>query len=467
MIFALVISLAAPILAAYALVRAVGPPDSHHRANLAMRWPLAVGLGLGLASSSYFLWRVFFGDTGGTYQITESAIYLIAAGVLWCKKGPRMVADEPPSLAASLVLRRIVQISCLLGIPVCVAALIIMLLAAPHGEWDGWAIWNMRARFLFRGGEHWRDAFDPRLSWSHPDYPLLLPGAIARSWAYVGRESTVVPATIAILFALATAGLVAGVIAKLRGATTGLLAGLVLLSTDYYLRHGAYQYADTPLSFFILATLALTFLHARRPDQEPGLLALAGLCAACAAWTKNEGLLFLLCWVVALWLARILPGPRGSRGRLLLAWIAGLVPIAAIIIYFKVTLAPDNDLAAAFSAQKMLAYLADPARYTTIARFFGKALLEFGKSVGPLLAIYWLLVGRSHQPSDRRGLTCCLVVVGLMSAGYFSIYLLTPLDLVWHLKTSGHRLILQLFPAALLLVFTSAAGLDSPGGPAK
>jgi hypothetical protein len=463
MIVALIISLAPPILAAYALARAFGPPTSY-RAGLAVRLPLAAGLGLGLSSCSYFIWRVIVGDAGTGYGIVESSIFLVAAGLLWCKKPPQ-ATDEPANPApSSLLLRRIVLIACILGVPVCIAALVIMTLAAPHGEWDGWAIWNMRSRFLFRGGEHWRDAFDPRLSWSHPDYPLLLPGAIARSWTYVGRDSTAVPATIAILFALATAGLLAGVVARLRGATTGLLAGLVLLSTNYFLRHGAYQYADTPLSFFILATLSLTILHARQPDSGTGILALAGLCASLAAWTKNEGLLFLLCWVAALWLARVLPGPRGKRGRSLFGWCAGLAPVAAILVYFKTALASENDLTTALSAQKALAYLTDPARYVAIARFFGKALFEFGKSVGPLLAIYWLLVGRSRQPSDRRGLTCCLVVLGLMGAGYFCIYLLTPLDLVWHLKTSGERLILQLLPAAMLVVFISAAGLDSPQG---
>ena len=47
----------------------------------------------------------------------------------------------------------------------------------------------MHARFLFRGGDHWREAFASGLDWSHWDYPLLLPLSIARGWRYMGGES--------------------------------------------------------------------------------------------------------------------------------------------------------------------------------------------------------------------------------------------------------------------------------------
>ena len=62
------------------------------------------------------------------------------------------------------------------------ASFALAFLKEPHGRWDAWLIWNMHARFLFRGGDHWRDAFASGLDWSHWDYPLLLPLAIARSW---------------------------------------------------------------------------------------------------------------------------------------------------------------------------------------------------------------------------------------------------------------------------------------------
>src|SRR5207237_5909321 len=51
------------------------------------------------------------------------------------------------------------------SVVVCVMALVHQALAAPHGAWDAWAIWNLRARFLFLGGVHWRDAFSKAIDW--------------------------------------------------------------------------------------------------------------------------------------------------------------------------------------------------------------------------------------------------------------------------------------------------------------
>ncbi len=51
-------------------------------------------------------------------------------------------------------------------------------------------------------------------------------------------------------------GLASSTLGLLRSPSQGLLAGIVLLGTPFLIRHGASQYADVPLSFFFLATLA-------------------------------------------------------------------------------------------------------------------------------------------------------------------------------------------------------------------
>ena len=48
--------------------------------------------------------------------------------------------------------------------------------AFPHGSVDAWAIWNVHARFLFRGSAGgWQNMFVPAEMQGHPDYPLLVP----------------------------------------------------------------------------------------------------------------------------------------------------------------------------------------------------------------------------------------------------------------------------------------------------
>ena len=90
-----------------------------------------------------------------------------------------------------------------------------------------------------------------------------------------------------------------GIVCLLMGAvaftrTTGqsLLAGLVLLGTPVFVYEGPREAADLTLAFFVLATVILFFLYQRK--QKPILLALAGFASGLAAWTKNEGLLFIL-----------------------------------------------------------------------------------------------------------------------------------------------------------------------------
>ncbi len=167
--------------------------------------------------------------------------------------------------------------------------LILISILYPHGNWDAWAIWNNRARFIFRGAENWQDGFSPLLGWSHPDYPLLLPLAIARGWFYLGEETPWVPSALALLFTLSTTGILVSSLSPIKSSSQGYLAGILLLGTPFFLIHGASQYADIPLAFYLLSGIALLSLSDRRPANNYGASILAGLLIGFSAWTKNEG----------------------------------------------------------------------------------------------------------------------------------------------------------------------------------
>jgi hypothetical protein len=268
---------------------------------------LSVGFGLGLFSVVFFLSRVF-----GVLELLWldlGAFALLVAAFLFLR-----LHTTPPNLVTAPTrggepwpawLRRTVTVALAIALCAGLYSAIMRTLAHPHGDgWDAFSIWNLHARFLFRGGSHWRDGFTPVLPWSHPDYPLLLPAAIAHFWSCLGHDSPAVPAVIGLLFTFGTVGLLFSALTILQGRMPAMLGATALLATPSFIEQGTSQYADVPLAFFYLATVVLFCLQDNLPDDgnapHPSrLLVLAGSTAALAAWTKNEGLLFLCAVVMA------------------------------------------------------------------------------------------------------------------------------------------------------------------------
>ena len=107
----------------------------------------------------------------------------------------------------------------------------------PNGQWDAWSIWNLRAKLL--SSSHPSHAWSPLLTNTHPEYPLLVSGAVA-----VSGSATAV----AILFFTSLIAMVTGGIAIARGPLAGLIAGLTLATTGALLHEVPSQYADVPLA---------------------------------------------------------------------------------------------------------------------------------------------------------------------------------------------------------------------------
>jgi hypothetical protein len=450
----LIAGLLTPWFFAYALVRRGDP--GHPAGGRWLHACLAVGIGMGLSSCTCFLWSLCVTWPGTAFWIVESFGFAVAGLVLMA--APRRAR---PSTAAAPTMTP-PRLRCwhmlLAGVFITVLALDAIGLwgryaANPHGQWDAWSKWNMRARMFFGLGDRWRQAFEP----GHPDveYPLLVPLTNARCWSCLGRDPPWVPAAVGALFALATAGVLAAGVARLRSRALGLLAGTVLLGTEAFISLSAWQYADVPLAFFIVATVLLLALDDVAERSSRGLLLAAGLCAALAAWTKNEGWLFL----VAVLAVRVVVAWRRGGARQMLRQsallLAGAAPLVAVVMVFKFSVAPTgNDLVGGQSIQATLPRLADAWRYWLVAKAMVHHAVASGDWQVVILPLCFFLLGRGPR-RPRLALPGIVGVLGLMLAGYFLVYLTTPHDLKWHLSTSVSRLLMHLWPVAILAVFLS------------
>ena len=179
-------------------------------------------------------------------------------------------------------------------------------------------------------------------------------------------------------------------VVALRGRTQGMLTAVVLLATPFLIFHGTAQYGDVPVGFFFLATTVLLALHDRHREQTYAFAALAGLTTGMAAWTKNEGLLFLVAVAGAWAVTGLGASERRHLGREARSFALGLLPMAVVIGFFKLQLAPPNDLVTATGAGNTLHWVLDPRRYALVAQAFTSQIAAFG--FNGLISGVWLLI---------------------------------------------------------------------------
>ena len=455
---ALALAVISCLVSGYLVVALCWPLDRASSDEQLLRASLSVGFGIGISSIIFFLAREL--DLSHLLAVDLVVLALLVAAFLTLHRSRSIpTAGEiraPESLAFPRWLRRILSLSFAFALIAALYSAVLRSIVHPHGEgWDAFAIWNLHARFLFRGGAHWRDGFSPLIPWSHPDYPLLLPSAIAHFWSVLGRETTAVPAIIGLGFTFSTIGLLFSSLAILQGRTSAMLGGLALASTPFFVEQGSSQYADVPLSFFFLAVIVLLHLYDARLKeniQVPGLLVLAGIAAGCAVWTKNEGMLFLCASVMA----QVFVKPRRWT-RQIAIFLASIAPFLLLVLWFKHSVAFPNEL---FSGrQAMLHKVLDPSRYWVIVNWFAKDFLRFGEwwlipGTVLLMLFSFLIAGKRTAQSDPA-LRASVWTLTLTLAGYFAIYVVTPYDLYWHLRFSLNRLFLQLWPCGIFLFFVA------------
>lgn len=452
--------LAAIWLTGFGLVRWMFPQPLGWSLHNVLLFSLGIGAGAGVASCLSFLALVVAGPnfTALAGIIGGAAIVALALGLLTRRQGTLLAWGEGPEVPWYV---RAVFVA---AVVLAVSAFLVIVANNPHGDEGAWSIWNMRARFLFRAGAYWRDAFSSDLSWTHPDYPLLLPALVALCWKLAGQESSEAPIAIAFLFALGTAGVLITVLGVLRGKLQALVGGTLFLGAAGFISLSAAQYGDVPLSFYILATLGLLCLQDRHPE-DLRFSVLAGLMAGMAAWTRNEGAIFLAAVLVARAAAALRYRNRGALTGLapqMLRLAAGLVLPLAVLIFFKLRVAGANDLWSEKFAL-ILRHLADPGRWIVTIQGLVVALFGLGRFVVSIVVIagmYWYLVRFRVEGRDRP------TVAAIGSALVLTVVSELVMDIGWvdnlglEIAAGIERVLLHIWPAAVMLFFIAAGPLQ-------
>ena len=452
---------ALPFLAALLLTFYFWPNQNSHRIAFLLRCSLAGGLALGISSCSFFVSLAVCGSPSKA-TVLDILFYVVLNAVLLFKLRNQLSKFQPvsdPKPGKRSRFDTLLATTFYVVAALAVVNFVLSSLTLPHGNWDAWAIWNLRARFIFRGGEHWANAFSQLLFWSHPDYPLLIPMNVARVWTYLGHESTMIPWAIAMFFTFATVGLMISAISVLRDKNQALLAALVLLGSVYFIRYGTWQYADVPFGYFVLATVILWSLQSSLDNSNFKLLSLAGMMAGFATWTKNEGFLFLVSLVIARFVICFRTSGLKSFYKEIRAFILGLFPILAVVLYFKFHLAPPTDLMTK-DLTSVFNKMVDLTRYLQVAKAFFVEFIFLGNGFVFILMIYFFLLGIHPRAVEKPIRMTISITLCLMLLGYVLIYVTSPHDLNFHLTYSLRRLFIQIWPTAIFAFFLTVKTLD-------
>lgn len=439
--------------------------------------PLSFGLGLGAQCVIFLLFLLVFGRI---YIIPAAGILLVfAVAAIWSARreiptqflGPEFLQlpSEPRSR----------------GIYVLMIALIVFFLAMlysnaasyPFTSYDGRAIWSYKAKILLHENTIFTDAFtDPYRVHYHRNYPPLVPFT---EYSIYSIFNEVAERKVRFLFSTFFLFQVLYFHGILRRFGTGKIMATVFpllycatpFRDDWFevdggaLNSGA---VDIPLSFLTMVAAISALLWWK--ERQRWQVVVAVLFSALALMTKQEGIVAIAALLGANLLYSIF-GTVDLRRALVFTFQLLACSILAALPWILVrSYLPnhyDEDYGAQMSAQVLSRI---HTRIPIVTERLIREVMWLYKWNGYWLAYVGLLFFAISGWFRRRDFWLDAVIL-LWASAYFFTYLVSPLNLIFHLDTSISRLMSHVLPLVLirLALFlhesNENAGVSSPADP--
>ncbi len=306
--------------------------------------------------------------------------------------------------------------------------------AAPPWELDFIDNWGLKAQVFWNvRGIDWSFLSNDWYWWSHPDYPPLLPLNFDFVALFSGGFADRWLGTLSVAMAIAALLIIRSLLAEeLHSAAAAAFATFILaflLATPWV------GTADGPLTALI--TSGVLLIRHRFFTAGSVLLGIGALC-------KNEGLSFIVAVAIAMLADRTL---RGSIAKL---WPAVMIPLPWLAL--RVVHRLPTDLASGSILSRTFEHLQHPALYLHLltTNTFGRPLLWLG------ILMTMVITLRKWIENERL----IVLTVALQLVFYVAAYIVTPLDVAFHVRWSWDRLVWHVVPllayAALVSVLPEA-----------
>jgi hypothetical protein len=323
-----------------------------------------------------------------------------------------------------------------------VFALVLIALGSPSDGWDPRSIWLFHAKRIYLEGSLYAQ-LDDYAPWSHNDYPALGPLMMASAAGLAGHWNELLPKAAAPLLLLPALLLIAP---SFHWRWSAALFALLLLRLGREMLGNGYM--DALVAVYAVAAVATAMRwRARGSQRNTGELVAFTLLVAVLSMLKNEGgvLAALLTGTV---LIEGLLRERRLDWRIIVAALLALLPLLA----WKLAVAQagvGNDLAGSDMKVQLFARLGHGDGAMLIAK---RLLLDTWVWL-PLIALAMLWRSLLRAPAAAAAVLAALAYALLL----FLVYMATPHDLDWHLRTSVDRVRM---PVSLMLVFAVLVALE-------
>ena len=440
--------LAMVLLAGYVATSAILGPG---RRNAAELLGLMLALGLGMVST-VLLWASLVG-VRSSRGLIWAILGMSAAGLAWLGRRRRLVIPSRPGRWRATDALALLP-AALMGFLLLV--IFVHALAYPLFDWDGFAIWGLKAKVLFYESLWQRPEafFQPTLSFSHQDYPPLVPFMMASVYAAIGRVNDYAgKLPLPLLYAAMGLLMYGGLRKDLGRLASAMLAG-ILLALPPIIRSAGTGCADVPLAAFYAGSVLYLSRWAR--DQGRESLILATLFSIFAALTKNEGMaLALINAMVAggVWLWRVGRAWRWRLGRLAPeGWLAAVACIVLGLLpwlVFRQSLPRTHE---DYGSKFTMSRIADNVSRLQIILPELRDQITTWREWGPL----WLVLMLAAIAGWRAFLSPRGVVLWVLFAAHVALYVLVYLVTPWSVRElldrTLDRLLLHVTPVAVLLI---------------
>ncbi|MDE1920176.1 MAG: hypothetical protein KGJ09_03815 [Candidatus Omnitrophica bacterium] len=321
----------------------------------------------------------------------------------------------------------------------------------PFGGWDAWSCWNLKAKFIFLGHEHWKEVLAPSFWRSNTQYPLLWPLINVWFWDLGGKFSQAVPMLNSVVIALLTAGVLFFGLLELTGRMwPNLLAVFIIMAVPFNIILYASQYSDSLLGLYLLSSFLCLLLAEKYNEANFRILSMVFL--GLMSFAKDEGLAAaVIAAFVIYW--HLLPKKNGvglkafwkDNGKLIFWFIVAALPT----VIFKLFLAPKN---VAF-----INGLVSADKPTDWARLAVIAVYPWFEFISAKWGGFWLLAAGGILLAGKKLWRTAAGTIGLTLVFYLGVVLAyyalnTYFEIGWWMSTTLSRILFALLPTVVLWI---------------